>query len=88
MNTTCPSCQFKFEREQGYFLGAMVLAYVLGAITVIPTIVYLNLKTDVTFPMIVIIPALQVILTNPILFMYSRLAWMYIDHHVNPKAWN
>jgi len=30
MNATCPRCGIRFERENGYFLGAMVFAYVMG----------------------------------------------------------
>jgi len=27
MNDRCPACDLKFEREQGYFLGAMYISY-------------------------------------------------------------
>src|SRR5437899_10038697 len=30
MNETCPVCGMRFEREQGYFLGAMYASYFLG----------------------------------------------------------
>ena len=35
MNERCPVCNLKFEREQGYFLGAMYISYglALGIIT-------------------------------------------------------
>src|SRR5579863_9376674 len=29
----CPNCGLKFEREQGYFLGAMYISYGLALIT-------------------------------------------------------
>lgn len=87
MHKKCPACDLKFEREQGYYLGSMIVAYALSAMSVIPTIVYLHFKSEVDFPMIVIVPCVQVALLNPLLFMYSRLAWLYIDHNINPKAW-
>ena len=31
MNPTCPHCGLRFEREPGYFLGAMMVAYFVGA---------------------------------------------------------
>ena len=30
MNDRCPNCDYKFEREPGYFIGAMYLSYGLG----------------------------------------------------------
>src|SRR5262245_32870110 len=31
MNDPCPHCGLLFEREEGYFLGAMYVSYALGA---------------------------------------------------------
>jgi len=30
MNEHCPHCGLRFEREQGYFLGAMYISYGLA----------------------------------------------------------
>src|ERR1043166_2788411 len=30
MNDVCPSCGLKFEREQGYFLGALYMSYAMA----------------------------------------------------------
>ncbi|MFT6243836.1 MAG: hypothetical protein ACJA0U_000164 [Salibacteraceae bacterium] len=30
MNDKCPNCDYKFEREPGYFIGAMYLSYGLA----------------------------------------------------------
>ena len=30
MNETCPACAHRFEREQGFFQGAMYISWVLG----------------------------------------------------------
>ena len=30
MHERCPVCDLRFEREQGYFLGAMYVSYALG----------------------------------------------------------
>jgi uncharacterized protein (DUF983 family) len=34
MNDPCPVCGLIFEREEGYFLGAMYVSYVLGCAVV------------------------------------------------------
>ena len=87
MRAECPSCGVKFERENGYFLGAMVFAYVMGVATVIPTIVLLVRHFEADIPTVIAFPVLQLILLQPLLYMYSRMAWMYLDRNVNPKNW-
>ena len=31
MHKNCPNCSFKFEKEPGFFFGAMFINYALGA---------------------------------------------------------
>lgn len=88
MNDVCPSCGIRFEREQGYFLGALVVAYVMSALSMIPTIVYLVLFAEASVVTTIFVPSLQVLLLNPLFFMYSRLIWMYVDRGMNSKKWN
>jgi|GEM_PF-4314640 len=53
MNTRCLNCNLTFEKESGYFLGALVFAYFIGAFSLIPTLIILaialktKLKHDV-----------------------------------------
>lgn len=35
MNEECPVCHYKFEREPGYFLGAMYVSYALTVAEII-----------------------------------------------------
>jgi uncharacterized protein (DUF983 family) len=87
MNELCPSCGIKFERESGYFLGALVIAYVMGVATVIPTVILLVRHFEAEIPIVVLIPSLQLLLLHPVLYIYSRMAWLYFDRAANPKGW-
>lgn len=47
MAPTCPRCGYRFEREEGFFLGAYVMNLVIAQglvmlLAVVPTIVLLN----------------------------------------------
>jgi hypothetical protein len=35
MNERCPYCGLKFEREQGYFLGAMYFSYCIATVAIL-----------------------------------------------------
>ncbi len=87
MNENCPSCGLKFERESGYFLGALVIAYVMGVATVIPTIILLVRYFEAEIPIVVLVPSIQLIVLHPVLYIYSRMVWLYLDRAANPKGW-
>lgn len=84
MYSQCPGCALRFEREQGYFVGAIYVNY---AITVVITLAgfflldYLNWVTPLQQLMIWI----PVAIIFPLLFFrHSRSLWLAIDHIFNP----
>ena len=88
MNPDCPKCGIHFERENGYFMGAMWIAYFLGAGSLVPTVVILTLKYEAEMRDVVLAGTVQLILLQPILFAYSRAIWMYIDRSGTKKDWH
>src|SRR2546423_1995182 len=81
MNDTCPVCGHRFEREPGYFLGAMYASYFMG----IPTLLVLTglLKWLVVpsweWHWVVLTAALPFLVLVPTLFRYSRMIWLHMD---------
>ena len=78
-NTNCPVCGIKFERETGYFLNAMFIAYTMGFLLVIPLAVLLYIWNVSILVFTIVIIGFFVI-ASPILFSYSRILWMHADH--------
>lgn len=82
MNQRCAVCGLRFEREPGYFYGAMYLSYALAFVLSSYWIVLLVMGVN---PIIVVLlPAIQIILMIPLTFRYSRVAWLAIDHAFDP----
>jgi uncharacterized protein (DUF983 family) len=80
MNEHCPVCGHRFEREQGYFLGAMYASYFLA----IPVLGLLAWGVHLLLPewrweFAVVIALVPFLFLVPILFRYSRVIWMHID---------
>ena len=78
MNDPCPVCGLVFEREPGYFLGAMYISYPLA--TVVLAIVYFGL--GLAFPSLsefprLLLSALALVLSTVSIFRYSRIIWMH-----------
>lgn len=76
MNKHCPNCNLKFEREVGYFYGAMYVSYGLqtGLITVLYTLNMFWWKFE-PLTLVFIILAL-VFSLFPVTFRWSRIIWI------------
>jgi uncharacterized protein (DUF983 family) len=84
MHSRCPVCGVKYERETGYFLNSMFIAYTAGFFILIPTAVLLYfLNVDLLVFSTVII--LETVIIYPLLFRYSRLVWMHGDQVLDPR---
>jgi uncharacterized protein (DUF983 family) len=85
MNERCPVCNLLFEREQGYFLGAMYFSYalsipILGAILLVEYLLFPQIRTEYLV-LLAVIPYLP--LMAPV-FRYSRALWIYFDRWASP----
>jgi uncharacterized protein (DUF983 family) len=85
MNEVCPVCELRFEREPGYFLGAMYVSYGLS-IPILALIILAGhfLLPDVRIEFVVGLAALPYLLAVPAVFRYSRIIWMYFDRWASP----
>ena len=84
MNVACPVCSLVFEREPGYFTGAMVVSYglavpVLGAMV----IGLMTLGGLDAVPALVIGNTAYLVLV-PFIFRYSRVLWLHFDWLADP----
>jgi uncharacterized protein (DUF983 family) len=85
MNENCAHCALKFEREQGYFIGAMYINYAVTVAIAVPgfflldAISGIDINRQLAFwiPFTVIFPLL--------FFHHSRSLWLVLDHYFNPE---
>ena len=77
MNESCPSCNYKFEIEPGYFYGAMYVTYGLTIAEAIGTYVISQFFVESVYTLIALIFC-ALILLAPVNFKFSRVIWMYI----------
>lgn len=87
MHNACAYCGFRFDREEGYYTGAMYASYFLavGALAVIGVLVWLLLGNILSANQGMLLAALVFLPTVPFLFRYSRIIWLYIDVLVDPS---
>ena len=85
MNALCAVCDLRFERAQGYWIGAIYVNY--GVTTLIAMVGFFTLWawTDLSMaaqlaiwlPFCVIFPLW--------FFRYRRAVWLAVEHGVNPE---
>jgi uncharacterized protein (DUF983 family) len=81
----CEVCDLKFEREAGYFLGAMYISYGLALVTIaiIATLLWSltswSIVKDIAWAAILFLPF------APSLTLFARVLWIYLDQTVDPE---
>ncbi len=77
MHSHCPVCDFKFEREPGYFFGAMYVSYALAVAEMVALFVISRLFVSNLLHSFMIMAGCAFFLTT-LNFKYSRLIWLYL----------
>ncbi len=84
MKPYCTACGLKFEREEGYFLGAMYISYALALITISLLTAALwawngRLFRDIVWAVVLFVPL------APFLTLLARTLWIYLDQAIDPE---
>lgn len=84
MNDRCPVCGLQFEREEGYFLGAMYISYGLALVVIagIALLLWASfgwwINRATIWAIVIFIPI------APTLTLFSRVLWIYLDQAIDP----
>jgi hypothetical protein len=84
MYETCPVCGLKFNREPGYFIGAMYVSYGLSIPPVLALVMLLWRGAHWSFGAAVIGAFVAYLPFVPLVVRLSRVIWIYIDRSVDP----
>jgi uncharacterized protein (DUF983 family) len=85
MNERCPACDLKFDREPGYFLGAMYISYALAlAIVALLSALLWSITgwwitKDVIWAVVLFLPL------APTITLFARVLWIYLDQTIDPE---
>ncbi len=83
MHTHCGVCGYRFSREQGYFIGAMVFSYFIGSLLGIFLLLVGTFILHFNIVWVAVFASLMVSLLAPLLFRYSRLLWIRMDYRAD-----
>jgi uncharacterized protein (DUF983 family) len=79
MHTACQNCGYIFEKESGFFWGAMFVSYAFTVIEIIATILIAQLFfTETLDTRIIWITVTAIILLATFNYKLSRIVWIYL----------
>jgi uncharacterized protein (DUF983 family) len=84
-NNLCPVCGLEFDREEGYYTGAIFFGYVLA----VPTVLFFFFMFCLLFPDIDLVLAallsmLLLIPLVPLILRLSHVIWIGVDRALRP----
>ena len=84
MNAACPICGLVFEREPGYFTGAMVVSYLIAVPVLGAIVIGLMTIGGLDAVAALIIGDVAYLALVPFIFRYSRVVWLHFDWRMDP----
>ncbi|MFY0630205.1 MAG: DUF983 domain-containing protein [Flavobacteriaceae bacterium] len=78
MNDRCEKCDFKFEKEPGFFFGAMFVSYALVAAEMIASVIVFKFLVNLSYIGVLFIVILIALLLSTVNFRISRSIWIYM----------
>jgi uncharacterized protein (DUF983 family) len=84
MYGNCSHCDLKFEREQGYFIGAMYINYAATVAIAVPGFFLLDAFTAMTINQQLALWVPFAVIFPLVFFRHSRSLWLVLDHYFNP----
>ena len=86
MHEVCARCGLRFEREQGYFVGAIYINYAVTTLSSITGYLLLDAYTTLTLTMQLVMWSIYSISFPLWFFRYARSLWLAIDFIFDPEG--
>jgi hypothetical protein len=86
MNPSCPNCHHVYEKEQGFFVSAIYMNYLLTSFTVLPVVLVSLFVFETEFPKVLLLPMILVLILNPIYQYVSRMVLVFVDSKRTSKT--
>jgi uncharacterized protein (DUF983 family) len=77
----CPHCGYNFYPEPGFYLGAMMVGFLVAAILTIPPLIILKIM-EVDIAILVAWPFVQYLFVGSFILYYSRIIWLHLEHRM------
>lgn len=80
----CPACAFIYEREPGYYTGAIALNLVITELLIVIIAVPVAASRAVSIPTMIVMGVTLPILLPLLFYRPAKSLWMSVDHFLHP----
>jgi ABC-2 type transport system ATP-binding protein len=84
MQAECPTCRLKFEREPGYFLGAIYINYAVTVLCMLAGFFILDYFLDLSLTYQIIVWCTFGVVFPILFYRHSKSLWLSLDYIFNP----
>ncbi|RYZ62136.1 MAG: DUF983 domain-containing protein, partial [Proteobacteria bacterium] len=84
MQKVCPECGYDLHPESGYYLGAMMVGFLVTSLLTVPPMIILKLM-NVDDAMIIAYPFIQYAVLGPLLIYYAKVLWVHIAYRATNR---
>jgi uncharacterized protein (DUF983 family) len=82
MHPRCTECGLRYEREQGYFVGAIYINYAFTVLIAVGTVLLLDATVGLSLTRQLVLGVALCALVPLVFFRYSRSLWLCMDYLV------
>jgi uncharacterized protein (DUF983 family) len=79
MNEDCLSCGHHFEREEGFFMGSIILSYFASTLSILPIMLLAIFKYDADLIWSLVASSTVALITFLPIYRFSKIAWIHIE---------
>ena len=84
MYDQCPVCHFTYEREAGYYTGAIAVNIILSELLITAITIPLAVNQSVPFVPLLLWGLIMPVLFPLLFYRHAKSLWMSIDNMVHP----
>ena len=81
----CPVCNFRFEREPGYYTGAIAVNLVVTELVITAVAVPIAASQAVSIPVMILLGVTLPVLLPLLCYRPTKSLWMSLDHILHPE---
>jgi uncharacterized protein (DUF983 family) len=82
----CPVCNFAYEREPGYYSGAMAVNLVVSELLIVAIAVPLAASQSVSMTVLIALGVTLPFLLPLLFYRPTKSLWMSLDHFIHPVS--
>src|SRR5689334_16643976 len=85
VNDRCSVCGLRFQREQGYFVGAAYMSYGLSLVPVLALVVFFWRIVRLPYDTALFAAAGAYLPVVPFVARFARVLWIHLDQSLDPS---